>query len=83
MQILMVPTEDIKLLGRHPNVDKYVMQSIEKHGLLHPITVTGKSLTILLGAKKYLACKELGWTKIPCIVVSEDLQNEFRLLQRS
>jgi ParB family transcriptional regulator, chromosome partitioning protein len=42
--------------------------SIADIGLLHPITVEGTG-RLLAGARRYAACKLLGWKDIPVNVV--------------
>jgi ParB-like chromosome segregation protein Spo0J len=45
-----------------------VMKSIEKFGFNNPILVN-KEMTILAGHTRYEACKRLGYTEVPCIVL--------------
>ena len=45
-------------------------RSIEEVGLLHPITVTPDG-ELLLGQRRLLACRELGWTEIE-VKIRED-----------
>lgn len=50
-------------------------QSIREQGLLNPLTVRSRSdgtFEILAGQRRYLACKELGWSSIP-VTVREDV----------
>jgi ParB family chromosome partitioning protein len=58
------------------NIDDLAI-SIKKIGLLQPIAVApskqeGK-FEIILGQRRYLACKKLGWTTIPCTVFDENI----------
>jgi ParB family chromosome partitioning protein len=48
--------------------------SIKKHGLLHPITIRLKDhgFEIVAGNRRYLACKKLGWRKIPSHIIELD-----------
>ena len=57
-------------------------ESIDREGLLQPIIVrpSGDKYEIVAGHRRYLACKELGWEKIPCIV--KELSDEEVLIQR-
>ena len=45
--------------------------SIADVGLLHPITVDQNG-TLLAGARRFAACKQLGWTHVPINVVEVD-----------
>jgi ParB/RepB/Spo0J family partition protein len=49
---------------------KQFSESIEKHGVLKPITVrkSGKDFTIVMGERRYRASKLAGKKTIPCIV---------------
>lgn len=51
-------------------------QTIEKDGLLQPITVRKKDdhFEIIAGERRFRATKKLGWTKIPAIVRAMDDQ---------
>jgi ParB family chromosome partitioning protein len=44
-------------------------ESIRTLGLLHPIVVTNKG-DLLCGAKRLLACRQLGWTEVPTTVAT-------------
>ena len=49
-----------------------IAKSILKKGLLQPIVVArnieNDGYIVLFGEKRLLACKQLGWDKVPCIV---------------
>ena len=49
-----------------------IMRSIQTKGLLQPIVVTrntdSNGYTIVFGEKRLLACRLLGWAKVPCVV---------------
>lgn len=53
---------------------KQLSESIEKHGVLQPITVrkTGKDYTIVMGERRYRASKLASRKTIPCIVREYD-----------
>lgn len=55
--------------------------SIKKHGLLHPITIRTKnhSFEIVAGNRRYLACKKLGWRKIPTHITELDDKEAFEI----
>lgn len=65
--------ENIRVkIGEHALVD--LMNSIKQHGLLQPIGLsTTKSGKFVLeyGHRRLVACKKLGWTKIPALVGAE------------
>lgn len=71
---------------RHPlrqsleNVSE-LMSSINESGLLHPIVVRvlGDRYEIVAGHRRYTACRNLRWTKIPCQVVEADDKEAFEL----
>src|SRR5690606_33727963 len=63
--------------GRRPlrDVDE-LADSIREVGLLNPITVTPDSV-LIAGLHRLEACRRLGWTEIPCIVVEmQDVDRE-------
>ena len=49
---------------------KELAESISEFGVLQPITVrkTGKTFTIVMGERRYRACKLLDLKTIPCMV---------------
>ncbi len=55
--------------------------SIKKHGLLHPITIRTKNhkYEIVAGNRRYLACKKLGWRKIPSHITELDDKEAFEI----
>src|SRR5487761_996932 len=50
--------------------------SIYRYGLLEPILVRpiGRSFEIVAGHRRFLACRSLRWSKIPCVI--QDLSDE-------
>ena len=56
-------------------------KSIKEKGLLHFITVRakGRGYEIVAGNRRYLACKMLGWRKIPCLIVELDDREAFEI----
>ena len=44
-------------------------ESIEKIGLLNPITIN-KNKTLIAGYHRLEACKKLGWIEIPCVITT-------------
>ena len=55
-------------------VEQQLSESIQHIGLLHPPLVQrrGTGHIILSGKKRILAAKELGWSRIPCLICKED-----------
>jgi len=55
-----------------PGIDE-LARSIREKGLLHPLVVrhtdTKKQYQIIAGNRRYVACKSLGWRKIPCHII--------------
>jgi ParB/RepB/Spo0J family partition protein len=53
-----------------------LVASIGKVGLINPITVkkAAKGYDIVTGRRRFSACRELGWTLIPCIVTEGDAE---------
>jgi len=56
-------------------------KSIKEKGLLHVITVRSKGghYEIVAGNRRYLACKMLGWRKIPCHIMELDDREAFEI----
>jgi ParB family chromosome partitioning protein len=56
-----------------------LMQSIKVHGLLNPIVVRprGEDFEIVAGHRRFEACRRLGWTRIPCIIIELDDKEAF------
>ena len=53
---------------KHKETDiKNIAKSIEKYGMNDAIGIWGKQKTIVEGHGRWLACKELGIEKVPCI----------------
>ena len=70
MTVRMLPMTDITFSPRRRavrDVDDFA-RSIAAVGLLNPITVT-RALKLVAGCRRLLACKQLGWTKIPTRIV--------------
>jgi len=58
-------------------------KNIEENGLLQPIVVMAKGnrYELIIGQRRYLAFKELGWSKIPAII--ESIKNETDAILKS
>jgi ParB family chromosome partitioning protein len=57
--------------GQYDSTIEDLAKSIEKQGLLSPITVFQKPdgrYALVAGQRRLLACKQLGWSMIPAIV---------------
>jgi len=66
---LLEPREDIRSIIIRENLDE-LKESIKDVGILNPLTVVprGDKFEIVSGHRRYLAAKELGLEKVPCIV---------------
>ncbi|HEX7071897.1 MAG TPA: MT-A70 family methyltransferase [Rhodothermales bacterium] len=76
--VVRVPIDAIQVRpGRRPLRDvTELVESIHEIGLLNPITVTPDNV-LIAGLHRLEACKRLGWTEIPCIVVEmQDVDRE-------
>jgi ParB family chromosome partitioning protein len=58
-------------------------KSIDKKGLLHPILIrhakNQEKYQIVAGNRRFIACKALGWRKIPCHLIELDDREAFEL----
>ena len=65
-----------------PSTLNELSASIKEKGLLHFITVRAKEghYEIVAGNRRYLACKMLGWRKIPCHIVELDDREAFEMV---
>lgn len=53
---------------KHPKKQvEEIMNSIREFGMNDPIGIWGKDNIIVEGHGRYLACKKLGMTEVPCI----------------
>lgn len=55
---------------------KPLMESLEKHGLFHPVLVTEK-LELISGFRRLSSAKELGWDYIDAKIISIKSKTEF------
>ena len=64
--------KDLTAGNEDANLDD-LANSIKEKGLLSPITVIqkGESYELIVGQRRYLACKKLGFQKIPAIIRDE------------
>lgn len=74
---LVVSTQNIRKdinssIGDNESSIEELSKSIEKHGLINPISVRkiGEKYDIFAGQRRFLAMKKLGWDKIPCILTT-------------
>ena len=78
MNIIELNLKDLKPYEKNPRKNdeavKYVKESIKQFGFKVPIVVD-KNNVIIAGHTRYKASKELGLTKVPCIV-ADDLTEE-------
>jgi len=84
MIVREIPIEDLEMSefntrknltdGQYDSAIEDLAKSIEKRGLLNPITVfqePGGRYVLVAGQRRLLACKRLGWSTIPAIVRDE------------
>jgi len=59
--------------------------SIKRVGLLHPVTVfkTDDKYELIVGQRRFLACKKLGWESIPAIVTGVKDNTESKVISLS
>lgn len=76
---LIIPLNNLRI-SKSLNIEK-ITQSIRQHGLIHPLTVrpTDGGFEIIAGYRRYLACRNLKWKKIPCSIVYLDETQSFEL----
>ncbi len=58
-------------------------ESIEKTGLINPITVAvvDEGYKLLAGGRRLAAVKELGWSKIPAVVLNQNDEMEHKIIE--
>ena len=58
-------------------------KSIQKTGLINPITVavTDEGYKLLAGGRRLAAVKELGWDKIPAVVLNQNDEMEHKIIE--
>lgn len=68
----------------HPAVQiEQIKRSIEDNGMNDPIGVWGEDNTIVEGHGRWIACKELGMTEVPCIRLdhlTDEQRREYALI---
>jgi ParB family chromosome partitioning protein len=66
------------------DLDK-LMANIKRIGLIHPVIVfkTNDKYELIVGQRRYLACKKLGWEKIPAIVTGAMDETRGRIISLS
>ena len=76
-QVCCLPVDRIAPNPRQPRQEfnelalMELASSIRQHGLLQPITVraVGEGYEIIMGERRYRACKMLGWSKIDAFIL--------------
>ncbi len=73
--------KDLNAGNEDTNLDD-LANSIKEKGLLSPITVVQKGDTyeLIVGQRRYLACKKLGFQKIPAIIRNESDDTDYLAL---
>ena len=66
------------------DLDK-LMANIKRVGLIHPVIVfkTDDKYELIVGQRRYLACKKLGWERIPAIVTGAMDDTKSRIISLS
>ena len=66
------------------DLDK-LMSNIKRIGLLHPVIVfkTDDKYELIVGQRRYLACRKLGWERIPAIVTGVKDETRSRIMSLS
>lgn len=87
MSVQEIPINNIQIIENYrTNIDdtelNELMSSIKQHGLKQPIGVylgTDKKYKLIFGARRLLACKKLGWSKISA-QVDKDISGKDHVL---
>jgi len=75
--------KQVRLNYDQSKIDR-LKNSINKHGLIHPISVRSKKTgyEIVCGHRRFIACKQLKWEAIEAIIYSEEMTSlQIRLIQ--
>jgi len=69
---IMVSEQNVRKTNIYKDIDS-LAENIQKNGLLQPIVVLkeGDSYQLIIGQRRYLAVKKLGWTEIPAMIVGK------------
>lgn len=74
LDIIDISECNIRKTGKTRDIDQ-LKESIEEKGLLVPVTLIGPKqdgrYELIMGQRRFLAIKELGWPKIPAIILKE------------
>ena len=81
-QIKLLPLEsldisDVNVRRREITADlDELAKSLDQFGLQQPIVVEpkGERFAIVVGQRRYLAAKQLGWDQMPALVLSQPLE---------
>jgi len=70
LELIIEPNLPMRLQTSRENIG-HLAESIDKLGLINPITVKylGKYYEIIAGFRRYLACKSINCNPVPCIVI--------------
>ncbi len=70
----------------HDGTLQALMVSLQTHGQREPVLVAevpeGSGYRLVVGRRRYLAARELGWPELECIVLGRDLQAETKVISQ-
>ncbi len=72
IELIEISEENVRKTKAREGLEE-LKQSIKKLGLIHPIIVVKKNgkYELIVGQRRFLACKELGMKEIPAIILGE------------
>lgn len=70
MSLIDIAEDNVRKSGQERGLQD-LADSISKYGLLQPVTVFLKDgrYKLLVGQRRFLACKKIGWTTIPAFII--------------
>lgn len=79
-----ISEDNVRNTGQYENLEE-LKNSIKKFGLLQPIVVEKENnkYKVIIGQRRFRACKDLGWDKIPALIVNKLTHEEAKLISFS
>jgi ParB/RepB/Spo0J family partition protein len=76
-----VSEDNVRKTGQYENLEE-LKNSIRKFGLLQPIVVEKENnvYKVIIGQRRFRACKELGWKEIDALIVNKLTHEEAKLI---